>query len=748
MKNAIVMVALLGSIVLAAPQPARALVDNLDGTITDQATGLVWEKKTGTIDVFDPGDPHDVNNTYAWCLPDGAICATPGSPPDGAAFTDFLARLNGLVGPDPCFAGFCDWRLPTLEELLTILDAETPDCGEPDVKCIDPLFGPTAFRYWAADSPEGVETTAWSVDFEGGEVNDRAKASSLWVRAVRGTFVPPPTPTPSPTPPPPTPTPEPADLVDNGDGTVIDRTTDLQWEKKAEPASLHVPPVNLPDPHDKLNSYTWCAGTPYLPGSGFGGVDPACNDPQNPPDGSVFTQFLPSLNGSNPPGPCFAGFCDWRLPTRTELESILNPAVPGCSGISAPCIDPLFGPTDTGNYWTSTTATRSSEAWRVLFASGGNVGSDEKPYPLRARAVRSGTCGDRWRASYEQCDDGGTATGDGCDTLCFNEQHLPPTQVAAGASISTESLTGPVSAAVPVSTAIASPVAGTVEITQTSPATATPSGFRFLDREIRIVAPQASAAEPLLLTFTLDASVVPAGESAGSIDVVRTENGVTQILADCAAGTTAADPDPCVASRDDLPGGDVRFVVRTSAASEWNFATAGCTAAPLAGCRTPFVAGKSQLLIRDGVEDEKDFLQWKWVRGAATALGDFGTPLLANTSASMLCVYDDAHPGGARIAAKIAAGGACGARPCWKAAKNAFRYANPPGNPAGIFAVLLKAGADGKAAVQVGAKGVALPLPAASLGASVTVQLQARSGACWSSELATKVTRKDSSRWR
>jgi hypothetical protein len=301
---------------------------------------------------------------------------------------------------------------------------------------------------------------------------------------------------------------------------------------------------------------------------------------------------------------------------------------------------------------------------------------------------------------------------------------------------------------VPVSTGVTAPVAGTVEITQSSPATATPSGFRFLDREVRIVAPVASAGDPLVLTFTLAATVIPAGESAATLDVFRTESGVTALVDDCAPGATDATPDPCVAQREDLAGGDVRFEVRTSAASEWNFATAGCSAAPLPSCRVPFVAGKSQLLIRDGVKDEKDFLQWKWLRGSAAALGDFGTPLVANTSDYMLCIYDDAAPDGARIAAKIAAGGMCGAKPCWKASKSSVRFANLAGNAAGIYGVLLKAGADGKAVVQVNAKGVALPLPAEQLGSSLTVQLQGRDGACWSSQLGSRTARKDTSRWR
>jgi len=48
-------------------------IDNGDGTVTDADTGLMWEKKTGTVgisvlcDSTDTcPDPHDVNNLYTW----------------------------------------------------------------------------------------------------------------------------------------------------------------------------------------------------------------------------------------------------------------------------------------------------------------------------------------------------------------------------------------------------------------------------------------------------------------------------------------------------------------------------------------------------------------------------------------------------------------------------------------------------------------------------------------------------------
>jgi hypothetical protein len=50
-----------------------------------------------------------------------------------------------------CFADHCDWRLPNLVEIRTILDC---DLTQSPITCIDPLFGPTATSvYWTATCP-------------------------------------------------------------------------------------------------------------------------------------------------------------------------------------------------------------------------------------------------------------------------------------------------------------------------------------------------------------------------------------------------------------------------------------------------------------------------------------------------------------------------------------------------------------------------------------------------------------------
>jgi hypothetical protein len=330
---------------VCTPHSSGTYTDNCDGTVTDSATGLMWEKKTTTVGSGNSVDPHDVDNYYTW--------TATGTAPDGTAFTDFLVKLN----TPPCFAGHCDWRLPSesgrnspftgAKELESILLAPYV-CGTNP--CIDPIFGSTSDGFhWSATS--SGPSTVWSVYFANGQVSGaNGKTNIQRVRAVRGG----------------------PRYLDNGNGTVSDTQTGLMWEKKT---TIVGSGLNYADPHDVDNYYTWTAtGTAA--------------------DGTAFTDFLVKLNTV----PCFAGHCDWRLPSEEgqnspftgakELESILlAPYVCGTN----PCIDPIFGPTQHSflAYWSATPyEPPSATAWWVEFASG-LVFTEFKSTPGYVRAVRA-----------------------------------------------------------------------------------------------------------------------------------------------------------------------------------------------------------------------------------------------------------------------------------------------------------------------------------------------------------------------
>ncbi len=166
-------------------------VDNGDGTATDNTTGLMWELKvasgpgpagprdcSGEILTFACLAPHGVDNRYDWST---------GAPflRDGAAFELFLGQLNEAMSVDGvvtegCFAGHCDWRLPTVEELLHIRSV----CSDPPLCDTLPGEVPEGVHYWSATAVEGAPG-AWRVTPNG--ISGSAGMTELAaVRAVRG----------------------------------------------------------------------------------------------------------------------------------------------------------------------------------------------------------------------------------------------------------------------------------------------------------------------------------------------------------------------------------------------------------------------------------------------------------------------------------------------------------------------------------------------------------------------------------
>jgi hypothetical protein len=146
--------------------------------------------------------------------------------------------------------------------------------------------------------------------------------------------------------------------IDNGDGTVTDVNTGLMWEKLSDDGSIH----------DKDTTYVW---------------------------DNAFAVKVATLNSGT-----FAGYNDWRVPNRRELESIVNlenvsPSVsaafntacaPACTVLTCSCT------VVSGPYWSSSTVASGPHfAWRVSFSAGFGDAGNKSGFLSFVRAVRAGS---------------------------------------------------------------------------------------------------------------------------------------------------------------------------------------------------------------------------------------------------------------------------------------------------------------------------------------------------------------------
>lgn len=232
--------------------------------VRDNVTGLVWEVKHAGDGIRDYSNPNDADNTYTWCdtNPDtnggesGRCEIIEGSTSNTE---NFIAALNSSN-----YGGYSDWRLPTINELKSILllDRYDPAINNDFFWNIHSSQN-TDSAYWASTTYNFYPLHAWAIGFWSG-VNfhrDKQLENGFRVMAVRGRRV--------------DNTTE-ERFRDNGDGTVTDRSTGLMWQQATPPGT-----------------YTWQQALDYAEKLLLGG--------------SVGNKYE-----------------DWRLPTIKELGSIVD----------------------------------------------------------------------------------------------------------------------------------------------------------------------------------------------------------------------------------------------------------------------------------------------------------------------------------------------------------------------------------------------------------------------------------------
>jgi hypothetical protein len=148
--------------------------------VKDNVTGLIWENKQAKDGEANYTNPHDADNTYTWYdsnpATNGGYAGTPG---DGTDTEDFINALNSAN-----FGGYSDWRLPTINELDSIVDLSIPYPG-PTIRTA--YFPNTqASFYWSSTTYATSTDYPWVVSFLYGNDSYSDKSYSGYVRAVRG----------------------------------------------------------------------------------------------------------------------------------------------------------------------------------------------------------------------------------------------------------------------------------------------------------------------------------------------------------------------------------------------------------------------------------------------------------------------------------------------------------------------------------------------------------------------------------
>ena len=146
---------------IPASTPNSQLQDNGDGTITDRKTGLIWKQ----------------------CLEgqSGSDCASGGV--ETFTWQQALQRAQ-TVNSSGGFAGFSDWRLPTIKELSSLVEHQ---CVGPAINLTRFPYAPNDWSYWVWSSSAVAGNTdyAWGVHFYDGETVWYVKSGNIRLRLVR-----------------------------------------------------------------------------------------------------------------------------------------------------------------------------------------------------------------------------------------------------------------------------------------------------------------------------------------------------------------------------------------------------------------------------------------------------------------------------------------------------------------------------------------------------------------------------------
>lgn len=138
--------------------PVSRFTNNLDGTVTDKLTGLIWSQDANAPD------------------PTASSCATAKTMLWQDAL-DYVMCLNTNN-----YLGQSDWRLPNRKELHSLTDYSQ---SSPSLQSGHPFTNVQTARYWSSSTSASNTIDAWRVSMSSGYVVTEVKTSFLNVWPIR-----------------------------------------------------------------------------------------------------------------------------------------------------------------------------------------------------------------------------------------------------------------------------------------------------------------------------------------------------------------------------------------------------------------------------------------------------------------------------------------------------------------------------------------------------------------------------------
>jgi|GEM_PF-3055147 len=250
-----------------------SFIDNGNGTISDINTGLVWEKE-------------EQNGSVTWI--------------------DAHSYCSGLT-----LGNYSDWRMPTKVELNSLISYRyntQPFIMGP----FNHYISNYDLYHWSATTDSQDSSKAWAFNFNFNVWRSANKNGGPKVKCVRGLQL------------------NDSDYIINGNGTVTDKTNDLQWQQ------------------NDGGSMAW--------------------------DTAIF--YCENLSIANK--------TDWRLPNARELKSIID------DSIAYPAMQSAIFTTISQYYWSSTNDMSATwNAWKIDTGRGDLSTSAKSTNYINVRCVRN-----------------------------------------------------------------------------------------------------------------------------------------------------------------------------------------------------------------------------------------------------------------------------------------------------------------------------------------------------------------------